>query len=211
MKRISLLIAEDHGVVREGLEMMLGQCPELEIVGAAASGVEALRLVDELTPDVLLLDLELPGMHGLDVIGELRCRDGLHTRILVLTVHDDDDIVLRAVRGGANGYVLKHASRSELRDAIARVAAGGQYFDEVVVRAFLDDDRRGAGIEPSLSEREIEILSLVAEGFTNKQIAAEIYLSADTVKCHLESAYRKLGVSDRAHAVAVALRRGLVL
>jgi DNA-binding NarL/FixJ family response regulator len=205
--KIRLLIADDHEVVREGLELMLSQCRDVVVVGAAQSGEEALRLVDDLAPDVLLLDLELPGMHGLDVIRELNGR-GVRTRILVLTVHDDDDMVLRAVRGGAHGYVLKHATRAELEAAILRVAGGGQYFDDVVVRAFLEGDLRDRA--PSLSERETEILRLVADGLTNKEIAAHVYLSAETVKSHLESIYRKLGVSDRAHAVAVALRRGLV-
>jgi DNA-binding NarL/FixJ family response regulator len=206
---IRTLIVDDHEVVRQGLQLMLAQCKDLEIVGTAASGEEALRLVDELSPDILLLDLELPGMHGLDVIRELALRGNEHTKILVLTVHDDGDIVLGAVRGGAGGYVLKHASRDELVAAIRRVASGGKYFDEVVVRAFLEGDQREQAPSP-LTERELEILRLVAGGFTNKEIGEQIFLSVDTVKSHLENVYRKLGVSDRAHAVAVALRSGLV-
>jgi DNA-binding NarL/FixJ family response regulator len=209
MDVIRTLIVEDHEVVRQGLELMLGQVEDLEIVGAAASGEEALRLVDQVSPDVLLLDLELPGMHGLDVIRELAGRDGERPRVLVLTVHDDDDIVLGAVRGGAQGYVLKHASRDDLVAAIRRVAAGGKHFDEVVVRAFLEDDQQTASAS-ELTERELEILRLVAGGFTNKEIGAQIYLSAETVKSHLTNIYRKLGVADRAQAVAVALRKGLV-
>jgi DNA-binding NarL/FixJ family response regulator len=210
MEKIRLLIVDDHRVVREGLELMLSQCDEVEVVGAAESGEEALQLADELTPDLMLLDLELPGMHGLEVIRELSTRDEPRPRILVLTVHDDDDIVLGAVRGGADGYVLKHASRAELLSAIVRVAGGGQYFDDVVVRAFLEgDEKRREAVQP-LTLREVEILRLVANGCTNKEIASQVFLSADTVKSHLENVYRKLGVSDRAHAVAVALRKGLL-
>ena len=129
--------------------------------------------------------------------------------MLVLTVHDDDDVVLRAVRGGAQGFLLKTATRDELLSAVRKVAAGGQSFDEIVVRALLRRDQREV-LRSLFTERELDVLRLVATGKTNKEIASQLFISLDTVKGHLETVYRKLDVSDRAHAVAVAIRNGLV-
>ena len=206
--RTRVLIVDDHAVVREGLERIMAKCADVELVGSAASGEQALELVAALQPDLVLLDLSLPGMHGLEVLAALRTMPR-PPRVVVLTVHDDDDIVLGAVRGGAQGYVLKNATRDELLAAVRRVAAGGQSFDEVVVGALLRGDQREV-LCSLLTPRELEILRLVATGQTNKEIAAELFISSDTVKGHLETIYRKLGVSDRAHAVAVAIRNGLV-
>jgi len=206
--RARVLVVDDHAVVREGLERILTKCPDLDVVGSAASGEEALDLAAALAPDLVLLDLSLPGMHGLDVLGALQ-QLPRPPRVVVLTVHDDDDIVLGAVRGGAQGYVLKNATRDELIAAVRRVAAGGQAFDEVVVRALLRGDQHEV-LCNLLTPRELDVLRLVAGGQTNKEIGAALFISADTVKGHLETIYRKLGVSDRAHAVAVAIRNGLV-
>ena len=203
-----IIIVDDHAVVREGLERILAKCADLEVVGTASSGEEALILAAALEPDLVLLDLSLPGMHGLEVLSALQDSDN-PPRVVVLTIHDDDDIVLGAVRGGAQGYVLKNATRDELLAAVRKVAAGGQSFDEVVVRALLRGDQREV-LCSLLTARELEILRLVATGKTNKEIAAQLFISSDTVKGHLETTYRKLGVSDRAHAVAVAIRNGLV-
>ena len=206
--RVRLVLVDDHAVVSEGLERILARCDDLQVVGVAKSGQEALALVAELAPDMVLLDLSLPDMHGLDVLESLR---GGQTppHVLILTVHDDDDIVLGAVRGGADGYVLKTATREELLAAIRKVAAGGRAFDEVVVGALVRGDRRPRPMA-ILTEREVGVLRLVAEGHTNKEIAARLFVSPDTINGHLDNIYRKLGVSDRAHAVAVALRSGLV-
>jgi DNA-binding NarL/FixJ family response regulator len=150
----------------------------------------------------------MPDMHGLEVLAGLTSM-ARPPKVIVLTVHDDDELVLNAVRGGAQGYVLKSASREDLVGAIRHVAAGGQRFDEVVVRALLAEQTREQE-PPPLSPRELEVLRLVAAGFSNKEVAAHLYLSVATVKTHLDDVYRKLGVSDRAHAVAVALRAGLL-
>lgn len=207
-RRTRLLLVDDHAVVREGLERILVKCGDLEVVGAASSGEEALVLAAQLEPDVVLLDLSLPGKHGLDVLSELVAFEPA-PKVIVMTVHDDDDIVLKAVRGGAQGYVLKTAVREEIVAAIRKVAAGGQSFDEVVVRALMRGNQKQV-LSAVLTPRELEILRLVAAGKTNKQIGQELYISSDTVKGYLESVYRKLDVSDRAHAVAVALRSGLL-
>ena len=206
--RLRLVLVDDHAVVREGLERILAHCDDMEVVGAAANGQEALAVVAELAPDMVLLDLSLPDMHGLEVLAGLR-RLEHSPHVLILTVQDDDDIVLGAVRGGAEGYVLKTATREELLAAIRKVAAGGRSFDEIVVGALMRDDR-AAGAVGILTEREIDLLRLVAEGHTNKEIASQLFVSSDTVNGHLDNIYRRLGVSDRAHAVAVALRGGLL-
>lgn len=204
--KVRVMLVDDHEVVRLGLQRMLSCTSEIEVVGSASSGEEALALTRDLCPDLVLLDLSLTGMHGLEVLTRLR-ESGPEPKVLVLTVHDDTDIVVQAVRGGAQGYVLKDASQEELLGAIRRVAAGQTYFDSVVVHALLQSDERTK--EDALSDREVEVLRLLASGFTNKEIAGQLFLSPDTVKTHLSNAYRKLGVSDRAHAVAVALRKGL--
>ena len=204
-----LLIVDDHAVVRRGLRSVLDSCRDFSIVGEASTGEEALRLANGLRPDIVLLDLNLPGTHGLDVIPGLLACEGHHPAVVVLTVHADDDIVLKAVTAGASGYVLKHASAEELVQAIRRVAAGGHYFDDIVMKTLLRRTREEP--EPRiLTDHELRVLQLVADGATNKDIAAQLYLSADTVKSHLETIFRKLGVSHRAHAVAVAMRAGML-
>jgi DNA-binding NarL/FixJ family response regulator len=202
-----ILIVDDHEVVREGLLRILEQCEDMEVVGWASNGEQAAELTEQLRPTVVLLDLSLPGMHGLDVL-PLLLRLNPAPRIVVLTMHDDEDLVLGAVRGGAHGFVLKHSSGVELVTAIRRVASGGRYFDEVVVQALMQSEGRVK--EEPLSSREAEILQLVAGGHTNKEIGLQLFISVDTVKAHLESIFRKLGVSDRTEAVAVAFRIGLL-
>lgn len=207
-RRIRIVLVDDHGVVREGLERILARCDDVEVVGKARDGTEALTLIAQLAPDMVLLDLSLPDMHGLEVLAHLR-RNERPPHVLILTVHDDDDIVLGAVRGGADGYVLKTATREELLAAIHKVAAGGRAFDEIVVDALLRDDLAPAA-SGILSEREVDVLRLVAEGHTNREIGVQLFVSSDTVNGHLDNIYRKLGVSDRAHAVAVAMRSGVL-
>jgi DNA-binding NarL/FixJ family response regulator len=208
-EHITLLIVDDHELVREGLRLMLSRTEGIDVVGSMVSGEEALARIDELDPDVLLLDLRLPGIHGLDVIAELTRLGKSRPRILVLTAADDQDIVVEAVRTGAHGYILKSASRNELIGAIRRVAGGDQFYDSVVVKAFLRGDQRQRDAT-LLTNRELQILRMAADGLTNKQIGERIFVSIGTVKSHLDNIYRKLEASDRAHAVAVALRRGLL-
>jgi two-component system, NarL family, response regulator len=206
---IKVLLVDDHPVVRVGLERILEQCPDITVVGAAETGREALEMVGPLAPDVVLLDLSLPDVHGLDIIQDLTAQGQGASKVLVLTVHDDGDMAIKAVRAGAKGYVLKSSSGDELLAAIRRIAHGGEYFDAVVVHALMREGARHRD-PSSLSERELEVLRLVASGLTNKEVAARLYLSVETVKAHLETIYRKLGAGDRTHAVAVALREGLL-
>ena len=206
---IRVLVVDDHLVVREGLQHLLGAVHGFEVVGAAADGDEAVRLAGTLQPDVVLLDLGLPGMSGLDVISEL-VREGQRPSILVLTVHEDEGMVLEAITRGASGYVLKQATREELFSALRKVAEGGRYFDSIVAEALLSARTKAPTTDDYLTAREIQTLELVAAGCTNREIASRLFVSPDTVKAHLSEVFRKLGARDRTEAVAMAFRRGLV-
>ncbi len=209
MSDIRVLIVDDHELVREGLRLMLSRTEGIVVEGLAEGGEEALAALENVDPDVLLLDLSMPRTSGMDVLARLTMHGRSRPRILVLTATDDQDIVLEAVRAGAHGYILKSASRNELVGAIRRVAGGDQYYDSVVAKAFLRGDQRQRDSR-LLTAREIEILRLAADGLTTRDIAARLFLSSSTVKSHLDNVYRKLDASDRAHAVAIALRRNLL-
>jgi DNA-binding NarL/FixJ family response regulator len=205
---VRVLVVDDHDVVRHGLVALLQKSPEVEVVGSCGSGPEALEEIARSRLDLVLLDLQMPGMSGLEVLARIREMDA-PPHVIVLTAHGEDDLVLGAVRGGADGYVLKSAPPEELFTAIRSVAQGGQRFDQVVVQALLKEGEQQKD-RALLTPRELEILRLVASGHSNKQIAQLLFVSVGTVKDHLEAVYRKLEVSDRTHAVAVALRKGLL-
>ena len=200
-----MLLVDDHEVVREGIKRMLALAPGIEVVGEASSGEDALRMVADVRPDVVLLDLSLPGMQGLEVLRELQTFPR-PPRVVVLTIHDEQDLVLGAARLAAHGYVLKQASRQELIEAIESAAAGGFYFSPEIVDILRDPPAPLPAVQ--LSAREIEVLRQVAAGADNREIAERLFVSSETVKTHLGNIYRKLGVAGRAHAVAAALRQG---
>jgi DNA-binding NarL/FixJ family response regulator len=204
---ITLLIADDHPVVRDGLSGMFARDPGFEVLGEAGDGAEAIRLAQALTPDVILMDLRMPGMDGLTAITEL-ARRGITARVLVLTTYDTDSYVLPAIEAGATGYLLKDAPRDELLRAV-RAAAHGQAVLSPSVATKLMSRVREPETKP-LSRRELEIIELVAAGNTNRDAAAKLLISEATVKTHLLNIYAKLGVSDRAAAVAEAFNRGLL-
>jgi DNA-binding NarL/FixJ family response regulator len=204
---IGLVIADDHPVVRDGLSGMFASDPGFEVLGEAADGAEALRLAQTLRPDVILMDLRMPGMDGVTAIGELARLD-VPVRVLVLTTYDTDSYVLPAIEAGATGYLLKDAPRDELLRAV-RAAAHGEAVLAPSVAARLMSRFRAPAAGP-LSQRELQILELVAAGSTNRDAAAKLFISEATVKSHLLNIYGKLGVSDRAAAVAEAFRRGLL-
>ncbi|MFI6602164.1 response regulator [Nonomuraea sp. NPDC050536] len=207
MTRIKLLIVDDHPVVRDGLSSMLARDPEFEVVGEAGDGAEAVQLAETLRPDVILMDLRMPGMDGVGAITELAAR-GNPARVLVLTTYDTDSHVVPAIEAGATGYLLKDAPRPDLLRAV-RSAARGEAVLSPAVAARLMNRVRTPGTGP-LSQRELEVLALVAAGHTNREAATKLFITEATVKTHLLNIYAKLGVSDRAAAVAEAFTRGLL-
>ncbi len=204
---VRLLIVDDHPVVRDGLRGMFAGDPGCEVVGEAADGAEALALAEKLNPDVILMDLHMPGMDGVSAIRELAKR-GSPARILVLTTYDQDSYVLPAIEAGAHGYLLKDAPREDLARAVRAVANGETVLSPSVAGRLVNQVRRPAREE--LSQRELEILRLVAEGNTNREIARALFISEATVKTHLLHIYEKLGAPDRASAVSEAYKRGLL-
>jgi DNA-binding NarL/FixJ family response regulator len=204
---IRVLIVDDHPVVRDGLRGTFDPDPQFEVVGEAGDGAEAVRLARSLRPDVVLMDLRMPVMDGVAAITEL-ARYGVTARVLVLTTYDTDSYVLPAIEAGATGYLLKDSLSADLLRAV-RAAARGESVLAPTVAARLLSRVRSAGEEP-LSQRELEVLELVAAGTTNREAAARLFISEATVKTHLLHIYTKLGVSDRAAAVAEAFNRGLL-
>ncbi|MFI0419482.1 response regulator [Spongiactinospora sp. 9N601] len=206
---IRLLIVDDHPVVRDGLRGMFAAQPDMEVVGEAAGGDAALALAARERPDVVLTDLRMPGMAGAELIRRLAVQVPA-ARVLVLTTYDGDDDVLPAVEAGAIGYLLKDSPREELFRAVRAAATGGSVLSPAVAAKLLGRVHSPAPAQAELSERERTVLALVARGATNKEAAASLFISETTVKTHLAHIYTKLGVSDRAAAVATAYDRGLL-
>lgn len=205
---IRILVVDDHPVVREGLVASLEDDPEFSVIGAAGSAEDAVSLAAAHQPDVILLDLELPGMDGLQAIPALGAAHP-GARILILTAYDTDERVLGAIRSGAKGYLLKGASLEEIARAIRAVHAGESYLEPRVaskVLAEVSSPRRST----ALSRREREVLKMVADGRSNKQIARALSITERTVKFHITSILNKLGAENRAQAVAIAAQRGLL-
>ncbi|EWM17023.1 two-component system response regulator [Kutzneria sp. 744] len=204
---IRLLIVDDHPVVRNGLLGMFAGDPEFEVVGEAADGAEAVAYAQALDPDVVLMDLRMPGMDGVAAIRKLAAL-AVRARVLVLTTYDTDSDVLPAVEAGATGYLLKDTPRAELLRAVRAAARGEAVLSPTVATKLLGQVRAPA--KDDLSKRELEVLGLIAKGATNREAAAKLFISEATVKTHLLHLYAKLGVSDRAAAVATAFARGLL-
>lgn len=204
---IRILLVDDHPVVRAGLSGLLSSQPDFEVVGEASNGLEALGLLDRLRPDVVLMDLRMPQMDGVSAIRQIRAKSSKF-QVLVLTTYDTDSEIVRAVEAGATGYLLKDVPREELFRAV-RLCAKGEAVLSPPIAARLLGRMRGPA-EENLSMRELEVISLVAKGFSNKEIARQLKISEATVKTHLLHAFGKLGVDDRTAAVTVALERGIL-
>jgi DNA-binding NarL/FixJ family response regulator len=205
---IRLLIVDDHPVVRDGLSGMFSGDDGFEVIGEAANGAQAVTLACALNPDVILMDLRMPEMDGVAAIAELARRQ-VSARVLVLTTYDTDSDVVRAVEAGATGYLLKDAPRADLVRAIRGAARGEAVLAPSVASRLVRQLRAPA--EEALSDRELEVLRLVASGETNRGAATLLFISEATVKTHLLHIYEKLGVNDRAAAVAVAYERRLLV
>ena len=210
---IRVLAVDDQRVVREGLALLLSLLPGVEVAGTAADGEQALALAAELKPDVILMDLRMPGMGGVEAITRLR-ELGHPARVLILTTYDTDRDVLPAIEAGATGYLLKDAPRDELIRAVRAAHRGQSVLAPKVASTLVglvgSPGGRGQRGQENLSPREIEVLKLVADGATNQVAARKLLVSETTIKTHLLHIYTKLGVRDRASAVAAAYKRGLI-
>jgi DNA-binding NarL/FixJ family response regulator len=208
MTPIRLLIVDDHPIMRDGLRGVFSDDPDFEVVGEAGDGAEAVALAARLAPDVILMDLRMPVMGGVEAITKLRAA-GHPARVLILTTYDTDRDVLPAIEAGATGYLLKDAPRDELLRAVRAAQAGRPVLAPSVAGALMS---RAGGRTPeaTLSPREVEVLKLVAEGATNQSAARRLMVSETTIKTHLLHIYAKLEVRDRASAVATAYKRGLL-
>jgi DNA-binding NarL/FixJ family response regulator len=209
---IKILIADDHPVVREGLNAMLSREVDFKVVGEAKDGVETVNKVVELTPDVVLMDLRMPEMDGVEAMRQIRATDP-QVKFIILTTYSDDDYIFSGIEAGARAYLLKDAPREDLFKAIRSVHRGESLIQPVVASKLLDRFSQLSRRTPSgeeLSERELEVLCLMAKGAANKEISAELKIAQSTVKTHITNIFQKLGVNDRTEAVTQALKRGII-
>jgi DNA-binding NarL/FixJ family response regulator len=218
--KVRVLAADDQRVVREGLAMLLGLLPDVEVVGTAANGEEALALADELRPDVILMDLRMPRVDGVEATRRLRASHP-EIKIVVLTTYADDRSVIEALRAGALGYLTKDAGADEIRQALQRVASGQASLDPAVQMHLIDAITTtnatpstpappAAELSDGLTPREAEVLGLIGAGLSNAEIATQLFVSEATVKSHVNHLLPKIGARDRAQAVGYAYRHGLV-
>ncbi len=211
MSPLRVLIADDHPVFRNGMRALLSSTPDMEVVGEASSGDEAVRLAEDLQPDVILMDLQMPGTGGIEATRRVLDRSP-HIRILVVTMYEDDDLVFAALRAGARGYVLKGAGPAEMVRAVQVIGDGEAIFSSGVAQrviGFFSSPRPSAPAFPELTEREREILALIARGRSNPEIAASLTLTLKTVRNHVSNIFSKLQVADRAEAILLAREAGL--
>jgi len=211
---IRVLITDDHLLVREGLRLILETADDIEVVGEAVDGAECLRLVPELKPDLILMDLQMPRMDGITAIEHLR-KDFPDIAIVILTTYNEDGLMIRGLQAGARGYLLKDSSRESLLDSIHAAAKGETLLKpEILARVLAPQaqPKPAATVQTdsTLTERELEVLQLAAKGERNKEMAYKLGITERTVKAHLQSIYQKFGVDSRAAAVAVAAQRGLL-
>lgn len=211
---IRVMITDDHLIVREGLRLILETADDIEVVGEAVDGAECLELVPSFTPDVILMDLQMPRMDGITAIEHLQ-KDSPDIAIVILTTYNEDDLMIRGLQAGARGYLLKDSSRESLLDTIHAAAKGETLLKPEILARVLAPQTQGkpaasAQTESPLTERELEVLQLAAKGERNKEMAYKLGITERTVKAHLQSIYQKFGVDSRAAAVAVAAGKGLL-
>ena len=210
---MKVIICDDQAIVRDGLEMLLKLEPDIEVVGMADDGATAVELADKKKPDLVLMDLKMPVMNGVEAIRQIKARHP-EIKILVLTTYDDDEWVFDAIRAGASGYLLKDTSRDEVIKAIRGTVTGKTYVDpsvagKVLRQASSRQTQPTTLITSKLTDREVEVLRLIAKGFNNTDIAARLFLSEGTVRNHVSAILAKLGVTDRTQAAVIAIQHGL--
>ena len=210
-KKIKILITDDHFAVREGLSAMLSREDFIEVVGEAANGAEAIEKAGELQPDIILMDLRMPEVDGVEAMHRIK-KEYPDIQFIVLTTYDNDEYIFKGIEAGARAYLLKDSPREQLFRAIEAVYRGESMIEPAVTTRVLDKlvELSRTGAAPELSGREIEVLSLIAKGTGNKMIAEQLHISESTVKTHIQSIFQKLEVNDRTEAVTKALSRGII-
>ena len=212
MEVIKILIADDHPVVREGLSAMLNKEHDIQVVGEAENGAEAVDKAKELQPDIVLMDLRMPEVDGVEAMRQIGAVNP-DIRFIVLTTYDNDEFIFKGIEAGARAYLLKDAPREELFKAIRAVHKGESLIQPAIAGRVLDrftELSRQAQVVEVLSEREVEVLNLMAKGAANKEIAAELTITESTVKTHIQTIFQKLGVGDRTEAVTEAIKKGII-
>jgi len=213
-KRISVLIADDHALIREGIKQILELEEDIHVVGEANNGEEAFELASKLEPDIILLDINMPKTNGIEALRRFKDM-GITSKVIILTIHEDREYILKTLKLGANGYMLKDSSANSLIEGIRRVAKGENYIQSSVadlVSASSDDSMEDKSIEQinSLTNREYEVLMLIAEGLNNKDIAERLYISEKTVKNHVSNIFKKLELNDRVQAAIFAYKNNII-
>lgn len=207
--KIRILLADDHTLIREGFKSMLGGKRDLEVIGEADNGPDVVKAVAELRPDVVLLDLNMPGLSGVEVMERLRTSRGT-TRFLILTMHDEREYVMKSLKAGADGYVLKSIEGAELEKAIRTVHNGGKYFSMHITSILAETIARPVQEIPEITAREKEVLGLVADGLSTKQIADKLNISIRTVESHRVNMLKKLSVNNSAELIRKAMELGMI-
>lgn len=210
---MKILLCDDQAVIRDGLEMLLTLEKDMQVVGSASDGAEAIELAAQKQPDLILMDLKMPGVNGIEATRDIRARFP-HIKILVLTTYDDDEWVFDAIRAGASGYLLKDTPRQKIIEAIRGTMDGKSFLDPAVAGKLMNqissNQKQPASVlAEKLTERELDVLRLLAKGFNNSDIARQLHLSEGTVRNHVSAILEKLGVSDRTQAAVIAIRHGL--
>ncbi len=217
MKKIKILIADDHNIVREGLRALFRSAREFSVIGEAADGEEVVRLADKLDPDLVIIDISMPNVNGIEATRRIK-ENNPATKVLILTIHESEEYVYQMIRAGANGYVLKNAGKKELFAAVQAVVKGERFFSPGISKLMLDEFirqvREQKAVRPApeqqLTKRETEILRYIVQGLTNKKIAGKLFLSVRTVNTHRTNLMQKLNIHDTAGLVRYAIQNGIV-